>query len=51
MPVSAGIPFKVVIAGGGLGGLAAAIALRGNGREIIVLEATQMNKEIGAAVS
>jgi salicylate hydroxylase len=43
--------FRIIIVGGGIGGLAAAIALRGPDREIIILEASRMNKEVGAAIS
>jgi salicylate hydroxylase len=42
---------RIIIVGGGIAGLASAIALRGPGREIIVLEASRMNKEIGATIS
>lgn len=44
-------PVKIVIVGGGIAGLATAIALRAPGRQIIVLEASRMNKEVGAAIS
>ncbi|KAI5477302.1 AAA family ATPase [Pseudohyphozyma bogoriensis] len=50
MPTS-DLPFRILIAGGGIAGLATAIALRAPGREIIVLEASKMNKEVGAAIS
>jgi len=42
--------FKIVIVGAGLAGFAAAIALRGEGREITVLEQSRMKSEIGAAI-
>jgi salicylate hydroxylase len=44
-------PFRIVIAGGGIAGLTAAIALRGPNRHITVLEQSSLNKEIGALVS
>ncbi|KAJ9093163.1 hypothetical protein QFC21_006479 [Naganishia friedmannii] len=43
--------FRLIIVGGGIGGLACAIALRAPDREIIILEASRMNKEVGAAIS
>jgi salicylate hydroxylase len=42
---------KIVIVGGGIAGLASAIALRAPGREIVVLEQSRLNKEIGALIS
>ncbi|KAE8312815.1 hypothetical protein BDV41DRAFT_564752 [Aspergillus transmontanensis] len=44
-------PFQIVIVGGGIAGLTAAIALRGPNRKIIVLEQSRLNKEIGAMIS
>ena len=44
-------PFRIVIVGGGIAGLAAAIALRGPNRQITVLEQSRLNKEIGALIS
>ncbi|KAJ7512400.1 FAD/NAD(P)-binding domain-containing protein [Mycena galericulata] len=43
-------PLKVSIVGAGLGGLAAALALRRNGHDIQIFEASQNNTEIGAGV-
>ncbi|KAJ9127730.1 hypothetical protein QFC24_000013 [Naganishia onofrii] len=51
MPEPISKAFRVVVVGGGIAGLAAGIALRGEGREVTVLEASGMNKEIGAAIS
>ncbi|KAF7714008.1 Uncharacterized protein PECH_000545 [Penicillium ucsense] len=44
-------PFRIVIVGGGIAGLTAAIALRGPNRQITVLEQSRLNKEIGALIS
>ncbi|KAJ9113567.1 hypothetical protein QFC20_001918 [Naganishia adeliensis] len=44
-------PVKIIIVGGGIAGLATAIALRAPGRQVTVLEASRMNKEVGAAIS
>lgn len=41
---------KAIIAGGGIGGLAAAIALRAAGLEVEVMERANVHREIGAAV-
>ncbi|KAG9668640.1 monooxygenase, partial [Aureobasidium melanogenum] len=43
--------WDVVIVGAGIAGLAAAIALRKDGRSILVLEKSSMNKEVGALIS
>ncbi|RDW84247.1 hypothetical protein BP6252_01837 [Coleophoma cylindrospora] len=40
---------RIIIVGGGIAGLA--VALRGSSRDIVVLEASQMNKEVGALIS
>ncbi|KAH8425122.1 uncharacterized protein LDX57_002871 [Aspergillus melleus] len=44
-------PFRIIIVGGGIAGLAAAIALRAEDREITILEQSPINKEIGATIS
>ncbi|CZR57793.1 related to salicylate 1-monooxygenase [Phialocephala subalpina] len=44
-------PFKIVVVGGGIAGLAAAIGLRGPNRQIVVLERSAEHREIGAAIS
>ncbi|PYH86485.1 putative monooxygenase [Aspergillus uvarum CBS 121591] len=44
-------PFKIIIVGGGIAGLAAAIALRAPGREILILEQSPLHREIGATIS
>ena len=44
-------PFRVIIVGGGIAGVAAGIALRGEGRTITILEQSSQNKEIGATIS
>ncbi|KAL1853940.1 hypothetical protein VTK73DRAFT_8864 [Phialemonium thermophilum] len=43
--------FRVVIVGGGIAGLATAIALRGPGRSVTVLERSRMLRETGALIS
>ncbi|KAH0283466.1 monooxygenase [Aureobasidium namibiae CBS 147.97] len=43
--------WDIVIVGAGIAGLASAIALRQNGRSILVLEKSSMNKEVGALIS
>lgn len=43
-------PLDVVIVGGGIGGLAAAIALRRNGHRVVVLEQWDGSNETGAAI-
>jgi salicylate hydroxylase len=44
------MPFQVVVVGAGIAGLAAAIALRGEGREVTVLESSRLKSEVGAAI-
>ncbi|KNG90583.1 zeaxanthin epoxidase [Aspergillus nomiae NRRL 13137] len=44
-------PFKIIIVGGGIAGLAAAIALRDDERDITVLEQSSISQEIGALIS
>ncbi|RAH76843.1 2-polyprenyl-6-methoxyphenol hydroxylase [Aspergillus japonicus CBS 114.51] len=44
-------PFKILIVGGGIAGLAAAIALRAPGRDILILEQSPLHREIGATIS
>ncbi|VUC25211.1 unnamed protein product [Clonostachys rosea] len=41
---------KVLVAGGGIAGLAAALGLRQQGHEVIVFERTELAKEFGAAI-
>jgi salicylate hydroxylase len=43
--------FRVIIVGGGIAGLCAAIAFRGENRRITVLEQSRLNREIGATIS
>lgn len=43
--------FRVVIVGGGIAGMAAAIALRSPNRQITILEQSRMHSEIGATIS
>lgn len=43
--------FQITIVGGGIAGMTAAIALRGPGRQIVVLERSRLHKEIGATIS
>lgn len=45
------MPFRIIIVGGGIAGLTAAVALRGPDRIITVLEQSRLNKEIGALIS
>ncbi|KAL2867668.1 uncharacterized protein BJX67DRAFT_371714 [Aspergillus lucknowensis] len=42
---------KIIIVGGGIAGLAAAIALRKGDREITILEQSSISQEIGATIS
>jgi salicylate hydroxylase len=44
-------PFRITIVGGGIAGLAAAIALRGPNRQITILEQSRLATEIGATIS
>lgn len=44
-------PFQILIVGGGIAGLTAAIALRGPNRQITVLEQSRLCSEIGATIS
>ncbi len=41
---------KVIVAGGGIGGLTAAIALRQKGFDVTVLERTAELREVGAGL-
>ncbi|KAK4986152.1 hypothetical protein LTR50_005524 [Elasticomyces elasticus] len=43
-------PFKILIAGAGIGGLTAAIALRQQGHEVILFEQSRFANETGAAI-
>ncbi|KAK2049541.1 FAD/NAD(P)-binding domain-containing protein [Colletotrichum somersetense] len=43
--------FNIIVVGGGIAGISAAIALRGPRRRITVLEQSQLNREIGATIS
>lgn len=45
------MPFQIIIVGGGIAGMSAAIALRGPNREITILEQSRLNAEIGATIS
>ncbi|KAL4864927.1 hypothetical protein BDV12DRAFT_200645 [Aspergillus spectabilis] len=49
--MKASSPFRIVIVGGGIAGITAAIALRAPNRRLIVLEQARLNKEIGALIS
>ncbi|KAL4804540.1 hypothetical protein BDV18DRAFT_153033 [Aspergillus unguis] len=44
-------PLRIIIVGGGIAGLSAAIALRAPGRQITILERSRLNREIGALIS
>jgi 2-polyprenyl-6-methoxyphenol hydroxylase-like FAD-dependent oxidoreductase len=41
---------RVIVAGGGIGGLTTAIALRHQGIEVVVLEQAEVLNEIGAGI-
>lgn len=41
---------RVIVVGAGIAGLAAAIAMRGEGREVTVLESSSSKEEVGAAI-
>ena len=43
--------FRIIIVGGGIAGLSAAIALCGENRKITILEQSRLNREIGATIS
>lgn len=49
--MSSSAPFRIIIVGGGIAGMAAAIALRGDNRQITVLEQSRLCGEIGATIS
>ena len=49
--MSPSTPLRIVIVGGGIAGLAAAIALRGPDRQITILEQSRLCSEIGATIS
>ncbi|KAK7225345.1 hypothetical protein V2G26_013348 [Clonostachys chloroleuca] len=44
------VPLKVLVAGGGIGGLVAALGLRQQGHDVTVFERTDLAKEFGAAI-
>ncbi|KAF2629062.1 FAD binding domain-containing protein [Macroventuria anomochaeta] len=43
--------FRIIIVGGGIAGLAAAIALRKDNRQVTILEQSRLSTEIGATIS
>ena len=49
--MSSPMPFRIIIVGGGIAGLAAAIALRKDDRQITILEQSRLSTEIGATIS
>ncbi|KAF3039906.1 hypothetical protein E8E12_005699 [Didymella heteroderae] len=49
--MSSPMHFRIIIVGGGIAGLAAAIALRKDKRHIIILEQSRLSTEIGATIS
>jgi salicylate hydroxylase len=51
LAMSSSTPFRIVIVGGGIAGMAAAIALRGPNREVTILEQSRFSTEIGATIS
>ncbi|KAJ7029565.1 FAD/NAD(P)-binding domain-containing protein [Mycena alexandri] len=44
-------PLRIFVVGAGLAGLAAAVSLRRQGHHVEIFESSQMNKEIGAAIT
>jgi salicylate hydroxylase len=49
--MSSSTPFRIIICGGGIAGMSAAIALRAPDREITILERSALASEIGATIS
>jgi salicylate hydroxylase len=49
--MSSSTQFRIIIVGGGIAGLAAAIALRKENRQITILEQSRLSTEIGATIS
>ncbi|KAH8729137.1 hypothetical protein GQ44DRAFT_819012 [Phaeosphaeriaceae sp. PMI808] len=49
--MSSSMPFRIIIVGGGIAGMAAAISLGGPNRQITILEQSQLSSEIGATIS
>jgi salicylate hydroxylase len=49
--MSSSTPFRIIICGGGIAGMSAAIALRAPNRDITVLERSALASEIGATIS
>lgn len=49
--MSSSTQFRIIIVGGGIAGLAAAIALRKDNRQITILEQSRLSNEIGATIS
>lgn len=49
--MSSSMHFRIIIVGGGIAGLAAAIALRKDDRQITILEQSRLSTEIGATIS
>ena len=45
------MPLNIIVVGGGIGGLAAAVALRQAGHHVQVFERSGMNREVGAALT